>query len=132
MAARECGDGDAEPGTGQNVRLPRRHAGRLCESATTQSLGSVVSGQHRHGVIEMVLRHPIPVVTVHVRKYARVDRWKLLHAERRLVKPLGHQSVAEVGVLALVQEVRIGEQGDVSGGNQRRRVADERDGNRAR
>ena len=82
--------------------------------------------EDRHVGVEVPAGLPIPVVAVQVREDDGVQGRQVTRVHGRLGEPLGRESFADVGPLALVQEVGVGQHPERPELEQRRRGPDER------
>ena len=99
-------------GVGDDPGLPGRQRHRRPESLLAQLAGGVRLGDDRQVVIEVPGGDPVEVVTVVVRQDYEVERRQLADGQGRLSQPLRGQAHADVGALASVQEVGVGEDGE--------------------
>ena len=74
-------------------------------------------------LVEIPGRYLVEVVSVVVRQHDEVERRQLVDGHRRLHQPPGPQPVAQLGVVTLVEEVRVGEEGEAGVAHEDRGVA---------
>jgi hypothetical protein len=109
------------------VGLPGRQRDRRAETLAAELAGRVRFGHDRQAVVEVASREPVEVVSVVMRQDHEVERRQLADGQGRLGQPPGGQAHADVGPLAAVQEVGIGEDGEARGLDEGRRGPDEED-----
>ena len=106
--------------------VPRVERNRRGESLVLQLSRGVLGGDDWKVFAEPLLGYAVEVVAVVVREDAKVQGRELLDVERGVRKALGGQAVAEVHVVARVQEVRVCEDREARVVQHDRRRADEK------
>jgi hypothetical protein len=90
--------------------------------------GGFLGGDDRRVLGQFFLHQLVEMVLVHVRQHHQVDRRQLVELDGGIGQALGGDAIAQVHVVALVQEVRVGEDGEALVADQDRGGADELDG----
>ena len=119
MSSRATGAGPCRPGT--SVILSRcvlRTSSVLAQgcrgTVVNPHLVSVAGRHHRDGVVEVVAGDTVEVIPVQVREDHAVQCREVGGPHRRFGPTSDPQAVAEVGPLAAMEEVRVGEQAEVT------------------
>jgi hypothetical protein len=109
MGAGRRGDPDPCTPLGDGQGLPGVQGLGRAEALGGQVGGGVGRGDDRQAPVELPLDLAVEVVLVHVREHDEVDRRQRLQLERRIGPADRRHAVAEVDMVAPVEEVRVGE-----------------------
>ena len=112
MSRRHARDGQPRVPLRHLHPLPGFQPARAVESLALQG-PSACGGRHdRQPVIELLLHEVVEVIAVEVRQQHEIHRRQLFDAEGRLRQAGRGEAVSEVDVVALMEEVRVGEDGE--------------------
>jgi len=107
--------------------LPGLEGDAASESVVLELFDGVGSGDDRHALSQVTRCTIVEVVAVVVRQHDEIDEREVGDLHRRFGQSLGPEAHAEPGVLATMEEVRIGQDGESPEPDQRRGRADEQD-----
>ncbi len=97
----------------------------LLEAEALERFARFAGGDDRRIAVQPLLHQFVEVVVVHVRQDHQVDRRQLVEFDGRIGLALGGHPIAEVHLVALVQEVGVGQDGQSLVADQHGRGADE-------
>jgi hypothetical protein len=130
VPCRRRGDPHARRALLHLERAPGPERPRAHEPHPAQPAHRLRRREDRQRLVEPLRHPPVEVVLVQVREHHEVDGGQRLEVEGRLGEALGREPVAEVYVVARVQEIRIGQDGEARVPQDHGRRADEEDGAR--
>jgi len=108
--------------------VPRRQTIGAPEADALELVCRFLRRHDGNVLVELFLHEFVEMVFVHMRQHDEIDRRQLLEIQGGIRKAFGRDAIAEVDVVALVQEIGIRQYREALVADQHRRGADELDG----